>query len=323
MVKKIFIVTESLDVTFSQLVSQIDSSLTLLSVRQLKGGVSAVVHALKLRDTDGTQRTIVVRQQGEAAWKLQDEQNVTMQYTLLRTLFKAGLPVPEPLLLDTTEQLFNTPFLVMTFVEGSADIASGDLQRCLPVIAEILGRLHNQPTADLRELPIRTDPLPELLEYIPELPAWRSLHDHLSQRRDLDFQGRPVLLHGDFGPGNLLWREQQLVAVLDWEDAILGDPMSDVAGCRLELLWKYGWSAMDQFTQAYTQALPLDLQRLTIWELIAGCSSVRLMSKWSLEPHIESDMHRKSIAFAQSAARRFVAPENALEETTEDRTSPD
>ena len=66
MVKKIFIVTESLDVTFSQLVNQIDSSLTLLSVRQLKGGVSAVVHALKLRDTDGTQRTIVLRQQGEA-----------------------------------------------------------------------------------------------------------------------------------------------------------------------------------------------------------------------------------------------------------------
>ena len=28
---------------------------------------------------------------------------------------------------------------------------------------------------------------------------------------------RPVLLHGDFWPGNILWRDGRLVAVIDWE----------------------------------------------------------------------------------------------------------
>jgi aminoglycoside phosphotransferase (APT) family kinase protein len=38
-----------------------------------------------------------------------------------------------------------------------------------------------------------------------------------------------VLLHGDFWPGNALWRDGALVAILDWEDAAIGDPLADVA----------------------------------------------------------------------------------------------
>lgn len=40
----------------------------------------------------------------------------------------------------------------------------------------------------------------------------------------------PRLVHGDFGPANLLWLdEHRLVAVLDWEHARYGDPMEDWA----------------------------------------------------------------------------------------------
>jgi aminoglycoside phosphotransferase (APT) family kinase protein len=40
----------------------------------------------------------------------------------------------------------------------------------------------------------------------------------------------PVLVHGDFHYGNLLFRDGEVVAVLDWEIASVGDPLLDV-GC--------------------------------------------------------------------------------------------
>ena len=39
----------------------------------------------------------------------------------------------------------------------------------------------------------------------------------------------PALLHGDYWPGNILWKDGRLAAVIDWEDACLGDPLVDLA----------------------------------------------------------------------------------------------
>jgi aminoglycoside phosphotransferase (APT) family kinase protein len=49
-----------------------------------------------------------------------------------------------------------------------------------------------------------------------------------------------VLLHGDFWPGNTLWKDGQLVAIIDWEDAASGDLSLTlpIAGSRF-----YGLSA--------------------------------------------------------------------------------
>ena len=57
-----------------------------------------------------------------------------------------------------------------------------------------------------------------------------------------------VLLHGDFWPGDVLWQAGRLTAVLDWEDAQVGDPLADVGNTRLEFLWAFGREAMQQFT---------------------------------------------------------------------------
>jgi aminoglycoside phosphotransferase (APT) family kinase protein len=34
----------------------------------------------------------------------------------------------------------------------------------------------------------------------------------------------------------VLWRDGRIVAVIDWEDAQVGDPLADLANTRLELL---------------------------------------------------------------------------------------
>jgi hypothetical protein len=40
---------------------------------------------------------------------------------------------------------------------------------------------------------------------------------------------RTVLCHGDLGPGNFLFQDGEVTALLDWEFAHLGDPMDDLA----------------------------------------------------------------------------------------------
>ena len=39
----------------------------------------------------------------------------------------------------------------------------------------------------------------------------------------------PVLVHGDFGPQNVLIQDDRITALLDWEFAHIGQPVEDLA----------------------------------------------------------------------------------------------
>lgn len=44
-----------------------------------------------------------------------------------------------------------------------------------------------------------------------------------------DYDGPTVLVQGDTGPGNLMYKDGKVTGIIDWELAHLGDPMDDVA----------------------------------------------------------------------------------------------
>ena len=48
-----------------------------------------------------------------------------------------------------------------------------------------------------------------------------------------DYDGPPVLVQGDTGPGNFMYAGGAVTAVVDWELAHLGDPMDDIAWLSL------------------------------------------------------------------------------------------
>ncbi|WP_406857615.1 phosphotransferase family protein [Alsobacter sp. KACC 23698] len=75
-----------------------------------------------------------------------------------------------------------------------------------------------------------------------ELAIWRAMYEETREGDPLiDFalawleshvpepEGRPVLVHGDAGPGNFLFENGHFTALLDWELAHPGDPMEDLA----------------------------------------------------------------------------------------------
>jgi aminoglycoside phosphotransferase (APT) family kinase protein len=56
----------------------------------------------------------------------------------------------------------------------------------------------------------------------------RWLRDHIPS-----YDGRPVLVQGDTGPGNFMYLDGRVTAVVDWELAHRGDPMDDIAWLSL------------------------------------------------------------------------------------------
>ncbi len=53
------------------------------------------------------------------------------------------------------------------------------------------------------------------------------------ERNVPDYDGPTLLIQGDTGPGNFMYHEGRVTAVVDWELAHLGDPMDDIAWLSL------------------------------------------------------------------------------------------
>jgi aminoglycoside phosphotransferase (APT) family kinase protein len=114
-----------------------------------------------------------------------------------------------------------------------------------------------------------------------------------------------VLLHGDYWPGNTLWRDGRLVGIIDWEDAALGDPLADLANSRLELLWAAGVGAMEQFTRQYQSLASVDLTNLPYWDLCAALRPAKNMAAWGLDDHGERSMREGLHWFIRQAIAKL------------------
>lgn len=249
----------------------------LLRTWELKGGVSAHVTALEIERADGRTDKLVVRRHGPA--DLARNPHVAAdEFRLLELLEAAGVAAPRPRHLDRDGELFCTPCLVVSFVEGEP--APADAEAVVTQLATVLADIH-RVSGDV--------------SFLPRL-------DHTERRN------RSVLLHGDFWPGNTLWKEGRLAAVIDWEDAAIGDPLADVANARLELLWALGREAMDEFTRAYASlATAVDFTDLPHWDLWADARLAPRTTEWGLDDATERAMRAARETFVAQALEKLSA----------------
>lgn len=255
------------------------------SCEPLTGGVSAEVLGVTAVPAVGPAEALVIRRHRHLDGKPDRRERAAREYALLERLYEAGLPVPRP-------RLFVAPdTLIQERIDGSTELPADAPAQ----MAVVLATIHATGTAALPALPRCDDPLPDLrvwLEGSDELPA---VLDALPP-----YAGEPVLLHGDFWPGNLLWRHGQLAAVLDWEDAALGDPLADVAGAVVELACMTGDAVAASFLDAYVQQTGISLARLPAWELYVATAALRYMDGWGLQP--EELAARKAVTMARARA---------------------
>ena len=252
--------------------ARLDPAARLLGQRHLDGGVSATMVALDL-ERDGTAQTVILRLPGPANLAA-DPESAAHEYAVLEMLARHDLPAPPPLMLDTSRTILPVDYLVLGWLEGRVAFAPRDREISARAMADLLVRIHALAAGrGLAFLPQAGHPLDALARPVaadhPCALEAASLAG-LEALRALVTLHPPVLLHGDFWPGNMLWRNRELVAALDWEDAMTGDPLADVAIARLDIAIFWGIGAMNAFTQRYLEATGRDPAALPLWDLVAA-----------------------------------------------------
>jgi aminoglycoside phosphotransferase (APT) family kinase protein len=174
-------------------------------------------------------------------------------------------------------------------------------------MAEFLLRLHKlEPkTISVPGLPQREDPVAGALLYVPDTPQWSALRKAITNWQPKALPAS--ILHGDFWPGNIIWHNEQIAAVIDWEDAAIGTPVSDVACCRAEIVAMYGQQAMTLFTDHYLLHSNLDFSDLPLWDAYVGFAALATMHSWGLEAQVEATRRTRTELFVKQAAEAIIA----------------
>lgn len=296
--------------TFQRVAQLFDPSCTLLRAWPLTGGVSASVTALEIERQDGSTQKLLLRRHG-AADLSQNPHIAADEFRLLGALYATGRAVPAPIYLDESNELFPTPYLVIEYVEGETPAPEHYPPDLAIQLSNQLASIHavNLATNDLSFLPRIEESVSKRLRERPaRLDALLSegrVRVALEASWPLQQRNASTLLHGDYWPGNTLWRDGELVAIIDWEDATLGDPLSDLANARLELLWAFGEQAMRDFTVAYIERTGVDCANLPYWDLYAALRPASKLDSWGLDTATEQRMRHWHNVFVTQALDRM------------------
>jgi len=212
--------------------------------------------------------------------------DASKEFRVLKAL--EGTPVPAPCVLwvEPTGRILGTSFYLMEFVEGTVPLpwdqsipadARAEMHR---QFADVLAALHTIDW-EARQLgflgvPVdRGDPAALELDRCEDtlarvaLRPYPLLHEVIAWLRVRRPRApRLSLVHGDYRMGNFVWRDDHIVAILDWERAFIGDPIADVAFSRLDLA---GWcSIRGSMAQRYAEraGVVLDETRLSYYGIL-------------------------------------------------------
>jgi aminoglycoside phosphotransferase (APT) family kinase protein len=282
----------------------------MISVRTpVFGGTAATMHRLDLVDGLGATRVVIERRPG-SGYFLRQSGAFAREAVATRLAHDAGLPVAEVL-------GFGEDWSIAQWIDGAVHSERAVWPGYAMSMATILARLHSV-AADAVTGGLGDGWMPDHiartrdmvgLGAISEMPADRQpLLERLAEVwPHVEASTAPaVFLHGDLWPGNVLWTQKRLAAVIDWENCAVGAWQADVLSCRLELSMAHGSAIAQEFVDAYCaqtgRQLEDEHESFVAWSVVAVLRLASLPGSPELTP-AESD---------QMAAHLAVEAERAL-----------
>lgn len=213
--------------------------------RLIAGGRSNLTYTV----TDG--RTSWVLRRPPLGHVLETAHDMGREHRVMSALRGTRVPVPEMLVLCSDPDVIGAPFYVMTFVAGTvfrsdpqlASVSNAQAEALADQLIDVLVHLHQvDPAAvGLGELGHPEGFLSrQVRRWGKQLAASRSrgvpglaeLGERLAQ--SVPDSRRSSLVHGDFKLDNVVVGDSgRIDAVLDWEMATLGDPLTDLVNVVL------------------------------------------------------------------------------------------
>lgn len=248
------------------------------AIYTLEGDFSNSTHLVDARAPDGRLFQMVTRRyaifgdydRGEKARR---------EFKTLQLVKSHGLPAPEPLYLDDTGTILGSPGIVTRFMPGRLILTPPYPPQWAETLARMLARIHSIPI-DASDSSFLLDansealwfvrskePMPEYISAHPKGSAvWQAVTAYLPRQTSVE----PALVHIDYWSGNILWEQDRISAIVDWEEASQGDPAIDVAYCRMEMFLIGMKEAADTFLRTYEQETGKSVANLRLWELAAA-----------------------------------------------------
>lgn len=296
---------------FERLVQKLDQGNKLIRAWKLKGGISAQVTGLEILQPSGRIIKMIVRQHGDN--DLKRNPNIAAdEHKLLGILKAAGLPVPMPYYFEQSCEIFSKPSILIEFIGGKSEFTPSNLNDHILQLAINLAKIHRVDCANfsLSFLPKLENTYVEMLNnknkvILDETLNLSLIRDLLKSSLPLPSMNREVILHGDYWPGNILWKDDKLVSIIDWEDSGLGDPLADLANSQLEISYHFGMQAMDHFTNQYKSMMPeVNFTNLPFWQLFAALR-LSTFPEWGLEKRKENSWRKRHKSFVRQAINQI------------------
>jgi aminoglycoside phosphotransferase (APT) family kinase protein len=218
-----------------------------------EGGFSGELYFIRVQSEGAPrEREYVLRRRGGAD-SLFPDADFSIQHRILRALREAqGVPVPEVVWVEEKSDALDAPFFVMERIHGDVPAHFGvggwlaeakveQRRRMWESGIRVLARIHDFDW-QAADLDIRRGTAGQT-ELAADIDYWRDLYERGSDRAFRDLLGlgfdwlsssmpledRLCLCWGDARHQNMIFRDFECAAVLDWEMATLGSPEKDIS----------------------------------------------------------------------------------------------
>jgi aminoglycoside phosphotransferase (APT) family kinase protein len=280
-------------VDLAALAGWLDATVPGLRTGELSGEVIAGGKSnLTYRITDGTSTWALRRP--PLAHVLPTAHDMAREYRVISALASTDVPVARAIALCEDVEVLGAPFYLMGFVDGVVldkpallrELGAADARRSCELIMDTLVALHDvdpaavglgdfgRPDGFLARQVRRWHQQWQASETRP-LPQLQAVVDALVAK--LPEQSAPAIVHGDYRLTNVMFTPDlsRIAAVVDWEMATLGDPLTDVgllvvyqdlaaqgATVMPQMPPERGFLTSAQMVQRYAAASPRDLAAL-------------------------------------------------------------
>jgi aminoglycoside phosphotransferase (APT) family kinase protein len=245
-----------------------------------------------------------------------DYEKTQREFEVLRVAFDRGVRCPEPIACGKFES--GEDYLVMTRIAGDSNprrLVADDKyvaarKTLLAQAAEDLALIHRILPADVSAAPTMRGPAPGedplayhrheteamyrvfLLNPHPAIEwAFRWIGGRIAQLEKP--QREPCVVHGDFRVGNLMYDEDGLTGILDWEGTHISEPEEDVAWFCTRV-WRFGANDLEaggiasreDWIRGYEAASvsAISRERVATWEVLQNI-------RWAMITMIQARAH--------------------------------
>lgn len=270
---------------FDQIAKAIDPNAHVVSTRKLVGGIASRMDVVELGGIESP-RQVVTRQ-----YYLDDRRegdHARCESTTLRVLAENGVPAPEVVIGEEASEIFGRPAIVMSYLDGLPNLTPDDPQDWARQLARAIDQYHAIEVPDELIGLLRADydslirwmkadePDKRFVEHKLGVKLWKAMKQLWP---DVDTSARN-LLHTDIWPGNTVWNDGQLLAIVDWEWPGIGEPSSDVAYFLGDAAYS-GFDIEQAFIAEYEKASGRPVKDLLFWKMTAAARAMPDVGPWA------------------------------------------